>query len=169
MADLKTNISAGVGAIITTLVLLTILRTVRRTPVEVDGKRVLEYDRPMKIVAAVIGACGFGLCADALLAPTRDHTTAVAVVGFLLLTLSLCLEFFGVRVEFDASSIRTRSPWRPDREIPWSAVERVWFSQAMQWYIVRTNGFGRVRLHVYLNGVESLLREIEARGVPIVR
>jgi len=170
MADLMPNVSAAVGAIVTTIVLLIILRAVRPTAVEVDGKRVLEYGRPMKIIAAVLGSCGAGLCAAALLAPTKDRTIAVAMVlGFLLLTLPLCLEFFGVRVEFDAASIRTRSPWRRNREIPWSAVNRVWFSQALQWYVVKTDGFGRVRLHVYLNGVESLLSELEARGVPVVR
>lgn len=170
MTDYMPNLSGAAGAITAAIALPLIVQTVRSTAVEVEGKRVVEYGRPMKILAAVFWVCWIGFFVAALFVPAKDRVLAAAVViGFLLLILPLHLEFFGVRVEFDAAGIRTRSPWRRKREIPWSAVNRVWFSQALQWYVVQTAGFGRVRLHIYLSGVESLLSEIEARGVSVAR
>ena len=91
------------------------------------------------------------------------------VLGFFLIALSLHLEFFGVRITFDASVIRVRSPWRRLRLISWSAVTRVWYSSMMRWYIVETDGFGYLRLHDYLSGTDTLLSELERRNVPVSR
>ena len=175
VADVISNLSSGAAgalaaAIVVPVVLFLILRTVRPTAHEVEGKRVLEYGRPMKLLVTVFWIFWVGFVVAALFAPAKDRVMAVAVVmGFLLMILSLHLEFFAVRVTFDAKGITSRSPWRRKREIPWSVVERVWYSQAMQWYVIQTIGFGRVRLHIYLSGVESLLHELEKRSVPVAR
>ena len=170
MADLMPNLSGVAGAIAAAIALPWIVRTVRPSAATIGGKGVLEYGRPMKVMAVIFWIGWMGFLVAALFAPTKDRVIAFTVVcGFLLLIVSLHLEFFGVRVTFDDVGIRTRSPWRPKREIPWSATNRVWFSQALQWYVVQTVGYGRIRLHIYLSGIESLLSELEARGVPVVR
>jgi hypothetical protein len=168
VADIIANLSGVVGATAAASVLPLILRTVRPAAAEVDGKFVLNYGRPMKVLAGVLWVCWLSFFVATLMVPPEVRALCVAVVlGFLLLPLPLHLEFVGVRVEFDESGIRTRSPWRPKREIPWSAINQVWFSPILQWYVVQTRGFGRIRLHTYLNGVEALLTELEARGVPV--
>ncbi len=137
---------------------------------EVDGQHVLAYGRPMKALAVVFWLCWGGFVVAAICVPAEDRVVAAAVVlGFLLLVLPLHLEFFGVRVAFDASGMRARSPWRPNRLIPWSAVTCVWYSPMSRWYVVQTAGFGRLRLHDYLSGIDALLRELERRGVPVDR
>ena len=170
MADFIPNLSGAAGAIAAAIALPLLLLTVRQNAAEAEGKRVLEYGRAMKVLAVVFWVGWIGLFVIALFAPAKDRVIAASLVGgFLLMILSWHLEVFGVRVEFDGGGIRTRSPWRRRREIPWSAAQRVWFSHTLQWYVVQTAGFGRVRLHIYLSGVESLLTELEARGVPVAR
>jgi hypothetical protein len=146
------------------------VRSVRPAAMEVDGQHALSYGRPVKAIAIVFWLCWVGFLGAAIFAPTEDRAVAAAVVlGFLLLVLSLHLEFFGVRVAFDASGIRARSPWRPKRMIPWSAVTGVWYSSMLRWYVVETTSFGHLRLHDWLSGTDTLLSELERRGVPVVR
>lgn len=158
------------GAVAAAIVLPLILRTVRSATREVDGELILEYARPMKLLVGIFWACWLGFAVAALFAPPKDRIMALTVVaGFLLLVVPLHMEFFKVRIAFDSNGINTRSPWRAARSIPWSVVERAWFSQAMQWYVVQTKELGRIRLHVYLSGVQSFLAECEARGIPVAR
>jgi hypothetical protein len=121
-------------------------------------------------IPIVLWPCWVWVLRAAIVAPTEDRVVAAAVVlGFLLPVLSLHLESFGVRIAFDGSGIRARSSWRPKRVIPWSAVTEVWYSPMSQWYVVETTGFGHLRLHDWLSGTDTLLSELERRGVLVVR
>jgi hypothetical protein len=159
-----------VGAVAAAIVLSVLLSTGRSATREVGGRHVVEYARPLKVFVGVCWMFWLGVAIAALFASPKDRLPALALVaGFLLLIVPLHLEFVRVRVEFDDDGITTRSPWRAARSIPWSAVERAWFSQAMQWYVVETKGFGRVRLHIYLSGIQSFVVECEARKIPVSR
>jgi hypothetical protein len=161
----STLVVLGVAIIIPFL-----MSTVRPTVEAIEGKRVLEYGRPLKIFVLVFWGFVVVVFAVALRASVEELPIAFALVGgFILLILPLHLEFFYVRIEYDDAGIRTRSPWRRNREIPWSAVTSAWYSQAAQWYVLETTGFGRVRLHTGLNGLESILSELESRGIPVKR
>jgi hypothetical protein len=143
------------------------VRTVRPEALEAEGQHVLSYGRPAKAIAIVVSLCWVGFFVAAIFAPTEDRVIGAALM--LLLILPLPLEFFGVRIAFDESGIRTRSPWRPKRMIPWSAVTWVWYAPMSQWYVVETTGFGHLRLHDGLSGTDALLSELERRGVVVFR
>ena len=88
------------------------------------------------------------------------------VFGFFTgLTVALLLEFYLVRIEFDDYSIYTRSPWRPQRRIPWYEVMSYSFSVASQWYVFRTRSMGAIRLSVYLSGLGSFMAEAKRRQI----
>jgi hypothetical protein len=167
---LTTNLLRTAGEVVAAIALSLVVRTVRPGAMEVNGQRVLAYGRPIKALAIVFWLCWVGFFVAAIFAPAEDRVVAaVVVLGFLLLALSLHLEFFGVRVVFDASGIRARSPWRPTRMIPWSAVTHVWYSPVLRWYVVETASLGCLRLHDFLSGTDTLLNELERRGMAVVK
>ena len=90
---------------------------------------------------------------------------AIAMVGAAAIALNL--EFFGVRILYDAEGIETRSPWRRRRRIPWEATRIVRYTPILKWYELKTVGHGTVRMHDYLAGRASLIEELENRGVVI--
>ena len=86
------------------------------------------------------------------------------MLAFSALVLVLHLEFLRVRIEYDADAIRSTSPWRSPRQIPWADISDVQFSQSLQWYLVRTKNNGSLRCHIYLSGLRQFLSELENRG-----
>jgi enamine deaminase RidA (YjgF/YER057c/UK114 family) len=167
---LTNDLFRAAAALAGTIGLSSAVRAVRPESTEVDGQHVLSYRRPVKAIVIVFWLWWVGFVGAALFAPTNERiVSAVVVLGFLLLVLSLHLEFFGVRIAFDETGIRARSPWRRKRVIPWSAVTNVWDSPMLRWYVVETTDFGQVRLHDWLSGTDTLLSELERRGVLVVR
>lgn len=147
-----------------------ILKSVRRTAIADGQQRVLRYNRATRVLAVIGWPLWLVLLVVLLLRSDQAPLVAVAELGLLfLLILAVSLEFFIVRIAYDVNGIYTQSPWRPPRAISWVDVERAWFSSLMQWYVIETRAHGRVRLHVYVNGIESLLGELESRGVPVAR
>jgi hypothetical protein len=159
------------GAVGAAVALPLILRTVRANAETIEGRQVLRYARPLRILVGAFWACWLGLVALAIFMPKREAgdgwIAASLVVGFFLLVFVLHIEFFVVRVTFDESGVQTRSPWRRGRCVPWSDIIRVGFSPMAQWYTVQTREHGYIRLHLYLSGIESLLNELERRGVSV--
>jgi len=133
---------------------------------------VVEYGRPLRVfvivgwvfVAALSVAAAIVWSSD----PRCEGVMAIGSAGFFFLLVLIChLEFFHVAMRYDVEGLSLSSPWRRDRQIPWSAVTEVRFSQVLQWYEISTTGFGKVRLHLYLSGLQSLLDELVSRGIPI--
>lgn len=132
------------------------------------GKFVVAYGRNLKIVAAASWLLVVALFVCAAISRPSDRVAVFCVASaFFLLALYLHLEFFHVSIRFDDLGLYTTSPWRRNRFIPWSAVSTVRFSQLAQWYVLSTSRMGRVRLHLYLSGLQSLLTELDRRGIAI--
>ena len=79
------------------------------------------------------------------------------------ITLALHLEFVFVKIKYDDDGIQTVSPWRSPRNIPWSDVTNVRYSDALQGYVVETTNNGDVRCHRYLSGLDGFLAEVKTR------
>ncbi|MES2706806.1 MAG: hypothetical protein V4726_09415 [Verrucomicrobiota bacterium] len=146
----------GAGAV---LVLSLLFYFARRESIKKAGLRVFEYTTAMKVLAGffVVGLCGGILFAEMPWEdPDAKHGLLAAVVinG---VVLGLYLEVFFVRVSWDSENIHTRSPWRRSRLIPFSAVKSCDVSHMMQWYRIRTAGFGIVRLPFLGRGIPQLL------------
>ena len=178
MADFMPSLPGFDPAIAVILIIVPVLviyvvlieRSVRHEARETNGKRIIEYGRGMKIAVALCWLICLGFLIAAFLASAEDRIYAISVVLFFLLsTLWAHLETFGVRIELGDSGIKTQSPWRKKREIPWNAVERACYSHTTKRHIIQTKGFGRVRLPHWLNGVPTLLHELESRGIPVTR
>ncbi|QDU19087.1 hypothetical protein [Urbifossiella limnaea] len=156
--------AAAVGGLIGVAV---IAATARRTAEVRGGTSLLEYGRPVKVSAGAFWVLWVVVVVLSVTQPTDDPLEGAGIVLlFSALVLSYYLEVFGVRLEFDESGIRTRSPWRAGRRIGWVEVTRVWYNPILQWHVVETTNQGRVRLHDFLSGVGSLLTELDRRGVP---
>jgi hypothetical protein len=140
------------------------LRTARREARRDFAKYVLEYGRAMRGLAAFFALICAGLAVTSLFVSSRDRIYVISMaVGFTALTLPLLLEFFRVRIIFDDESIYCFSPWRPFRLIPWSAVTSRYFSQAAQWHVIETTSYGRIRLPVYLSGIQTFLETMDKK------
>jgi len=81
----------------------------------------------------------------------------LCILLFVGLILPLHLEAYFVTITWDDETIYTRSPWRRSRTIPLSSVRHCDFSQTLQWYRIRTEGYGIVRLHMFARGIPRLL------------
>lgn len=75
----------------------------------------------------------------------------------LAITIPLILEFHFTEIRIEQDTIHTRSPWRKRRVIPFSSVASCDFSETFQWYRIRTQHNGVIRLHTMLSGLPLIL------------
>ena len=126
-----------------------------------EGKTWLKYGLPLKIfslfslVLPMVGV--FYLLSG-------DYETLYAPVGFILffslISVPLILESFLVRIAFDEDSVYCFSPWRSNREIPFSELGEPQYSDSMQWWLIPTKSHGYIRLHDFISGKEDLLERL---------
>lgn len=136
-----------------------------RPPARVSA--VADYGPGMRLFALILFAMGASLCGVTIAESRpldREDLWQGAVLIVLLGLPSACFvaETVGVSIEVDASGIRTRSPWRRPRTIPWGDVERVDYSAAARWYRIHTRSHGVVRLHDYLRGRRRVMHFVNA-------
>jgi len=123
------------------------------------GNRTVSYPKALKVFVILgwIATVGIAIFAG-LTAKNADVKNAAAIVGlFIALVLPLHLEVYGVQISWDDTHIHTRSPWRRYRKIRFSAVRSCDYSNGMQWYRIRTDGHGIIRLHQLTRGIPDLL------------
>ena len=166
------GLSAGLAAAAAAIGTSYLLRSVRPLARQEGSTSVVEYGRTMKLFVIVAWLFGAGGAIAAALTsngvPERVNLLVFCTVtGFLLMVLSLHLEFFHVSIRYDAAGLHMASPWRRNRFVPWSAITSAGFSPTLQWYVLSTSGLGYVRLHLYLSGLQSLLDELTTRGISI--
>jgi len=162
------GLTAGFAAAAALFVTSQLMLAARREARREGATSVLEYGRPIRLLIVVLWlfvAVGGGL---ALFAAPEDRWIAACVVGgFFLMVLVLHLEFFRVRIAYDKEGIGTRSPWRFKRSIPWEEITGVRFSNLALAYVISTQHCGRVTIHLYLSGVQSLLDELKKHGFDV--
>jgi hypothetical protein len=161
------GLSSGLAAAAAIAVTTYLFRTVRLVGRQEGNMTVLEYGRAIKVLVVIFWIFDVGVFVAAAFARGDEGVLAYSAAGgFFLLVMCLHLEFFGVTIRFDDAGLRTTSPWRRSRFIPWSAVTGIRFSTLAQWYLISTTEMGGVRLHLYLSGLPSLLDELARRGYP---
>jgi hypothetical protein len=161
------GLSSGLAAATAIAVTTYLLRAARPVARQEGKMTVLEYGRAIKALVIMFWIFDVGVFVAASFATEDERIWAYcAAGGFFLLVLSVHLEFFHVSIRFDDAGLHTTSPWRRTRFIPWSAITGIRFSTVAQWYLISTTEMGRVRLHLYLSGLRSLLDELARRGYP---
>jgi len=131
-----------------------------------SGYTVLKYGWGMKLVCWLFLL--FMISLWFLLANSDgDFTSYIIAAGFGILALSLILEAYFVRIEFDDEFIYTLSPWRHSRTIPWKEVTDHVYSEYNKWHVLKTENSGKIRASDFLVGVMHMLecwnREFERR------
>lgn len=163
-------IPSTAGAIVAVAVTVLLLKTVRAEAEPADGEIILQYGKSLRWLVSFFWVCCVGGFIVVLLAPPSTRVVAAIVVSiFFFANLSLHLELHYVQIKYDSSGITTVSPWRSSRRIPWSDVKIASYSAVARWYVIDTVSFGRIRLHDYLNGVQSLLDELVVRRIEVQR
>jgi hypothetical protein len=111
-------------------------------------------------------AVGSFIAYSALHASANQHVLAACLGGLLfLVSLYIFLETQFVRIEFDDNLIYTFSPWRKRRLVPWSAVVDYSYSAVNRWHILKTRGYGSIRLSALLSGLGTMSERWENRCI----
>lgn len=154
-----------------TLALMKALTGTVKPDARLEGQEmVVAYGRPIKCFA--LAGEAFFLALMAWVAASemdsgQRERGVICFACFLVLPLILHLEFFHTSIRFDLDGLRTKSPWRRNRTIPWEEITGVTFNQSMQWYEISTTRYGKVRAYIWLSGVQSLLQVLRHRGFAI--
>ncbi|QQL44584.1 hypothetical protein [Sulfuriroseicoccus oceanibius] len=161
LADIEIGriVSVSLIAMVVPIVLGFLYRSAQRDSHQAATEKRVDYPKTLKIL--VWAGWGFTIAIAIIAAFTaRGHDfwpAFLCVLLFVGLTLSLHLEAYFVTITWDDGTIYTRSPWRCSRMIPLSSVRHCDFSQTLQWYRIRTQGYGIVRLHIFARGIPQLL------------
>ncbi len=154
--------TALIGGVVV-VVLFFIVQSTRNESVKFAESKTVAYSKAMRVVVICIWLLVVAILALAIgvMLQHGDLTAAAALLGsFAALNLILHLEVFGVSITWDETNIYTRSPWRKQRTIPFSAVEFCDYSPIWQWYRVHTKGHGIIRVHQYMRGMHKFLRAL---------
>ncbi len=74
-------------------------------------------------------------------------------------------ELAHAEVRFDQLGVHVLSPWRTDRFVPWDDFQRVYFSDMNDSYVLESTDSGKISLHRYMSGIDSLLAELAKHDV----
>jgi hypothetical protein len=127
-----------------------------------SGRYVVEYCIPVRVAGWFALAVGmFGVYAASRASPDQRVLAACVSGAMFLACVALFLEFHFVHIEFDDEFIYTFSPWRKRRIIPWSSVAGYSYSAVNRWHILKTRGYGSVRLSELLSGLGTMREKWE--------
>ena len=122
----------------------------------------VRYGRRMRALSVVtlVGCLVF------LLAAFHSSPSQRVVAIFLATSLFggsiwLVLETFFVKATVSETHLTHTSPWRGTRTVPWSAIVDVKFSELSSCHVLATAGFGKVRLSIYMLGVDRVFERLQ--------
>ncbi len=132
-----------------------------------DGAQIFEYGKFAKgFVWAMWIIGGLFLFLMVIMAkPEHRLNNFMGISIIYILNFFLHLEFFRVQIKVYPGMIVTSSPWRKSRSIPWSDVVSFHYSDALQWWVIKTKHYGSIRAHQYLSGTQELIRLMTNRGI----
>jgi hypothetical protein len=149
--------SGVVGGVLATLLMTWLAtRAVRAARLQ-GGRYVVEYRLPVRIVGWFCLALGIFI-AHAASQTSADQRIIAACVGGVMSVacIAVFVEFHFVHIEFDDQFIYTFSPWRKRRVIPWTAIVGHSYSAVNRWHILKSRGYGSIRLSELLSGLGSM-------------
>ena len=126
-----------------------------------NGRTVIKYGIAMKLFSWL--SLALPLMVISFIPKVKSSDMPSVITAFCMasgISASLILEFNRVMISYDDKFIYTKSPWRKNRKIPWSDITNIEFSNAASWHVVFTKNNGKIRLHTGLNGLKTILLEI---------
>jgi hypothetical protein len=128
----------------------------------VTGDLLMTYSLPLRVVGVGLGLLVPALLIVVLLAvPLKNEQEALGLgiggTAFALLSGFLLLETLRFRIIVSEAGIRSHSPWRPVRFLPWEKIELV-TSHSPSWHLVFHGQGGRgVRVPLWFTGLDLLV------------
>ena len=155
-----------IGGILATLLLTWLASRAKRDAALRSGRFVIEYGRAVKAVGWFFALLGIFILYAAAHA-SEDQKLIAAVVGgsMFIASIAIFVEFHFVRVEFDADTIYTFSPWRRRRVISWDDITAIGYSEVNRWHILHTAHSGAIRLSILLSGLGSMENQLQKRKI----
>jgi hypothetical protein len=152
------------------LVIALILRLARRpAPYEPSLEaKVLRYGWLVRSIA-LLGALLLLACVAQVLLTSGIRVwrasphIIVAVLVITALEVGFAVETLGVRILLTDRAIIGYSPWRFPRAIDWEEIVDVSYSAAAMWFVIQGARGEKIRVHLMVSGVSSLVHEIRAR------
>ncbi len=166
--EILTHATTGILAV---LILGLIVQSAQTETLLTKGSHSISYPKAMRVFVYVGWSAILIVIALAIFtAKKSDIKSVLCIIGlFTALILPLHLEAFGVCITWDKENIYTKSPWRKRRTIPFYAVRSYDFSATMQWYRIRTEGYGIIRLSQFLRGVPEFLEALPRSSPPNIK
>lgn len=136
-----------------------------------NGKFVLKYPLAIRLFGSALllgGFMGTVIIINTAIQKSDPNATALIITCicfFIILPLCLVIEFVYVKFIVDNEKICTHSPWSNNREIYWSKVTKIRYSQASRWFIIHSNEVKPVRVMEWVAGVNEMFQIIE-KNVP---
>ncbi|HJZ90535.1 MAG TPA: hypothetical protein VKE40_06650 [Gemmataceae bacterium] len=110
-----------------------------------------------------------GLTALVIAIPPRGEEVGYVVAAYALfaaLSLPLFWEASRYCILVSPGGLACRSPWRGWRSIAWDDVRDVSFSNLNGWFVFRDRAGEKIRVHLFVSGVNELLKLVELRVPP---
>jgi len=141
-----------------------LLKNVKKNAKVIEGISWLEYGIRLKILTSFFVSIVMGLIVLYFIVDEK-YDVILGVLLFSALVLPIAIEVFFVRIGFDNEKIYCYSGWRQNRVVEWNEVESAKFSEISQWWVLKTKKSGKVRVSIYLSGLEDFLEELSKRGL----
>lgn len=126
----------------------------------------VQYGPGIRRLVIVFWAAAVALTLIAIFEPLFPWWGRLWLIGSaVFIATVLHVEFFYSMVRYDAVGVHFISPWRADRLVAWGDFERAYYSDGNDAYVLESSTYGKMYLHKYLSGVDSLLSELAERGV----
>ena len=151
------------------LAIFVLFTVASRTKVQKDEKDniILKYPTTIKLLGLgflILGCWGTLFVTNtAIQKDDKDIILLVLTCSFffVLLPLSLLLEFFYAKYLINDKSIHSDTPWTRKREIKWKDVTEIRYSKSLRLFVIRNNKTKPIRVGGMVAGVNALLSIIE--------
>ncbi len=164
MEHLTPAVIAGVVPVVVTIVLRYLLSSRQSQATRTEHGCIVQYGKAMKAFVLVMAFASGALVGVVAVIPPGNWFATIFLAGlFFVLVFPLYLEFFHVKIVATDEGLLCRSPWRAGRNVGWEEIRSVDFSSSLQWYRIRTESKGVIRLHVFLSGLQTIFDLLEQK------
>ena len=160
MENLRPLLSGLIGAVIAGL----LLRWVSRESGKALPSGTVRYGGRMRATSLFLLAIGsFIAYAAAHASPSQRWIAFLVAAPLFAGSVWFVMEAFLVSAKVTKENLEHRSPWRGTRTIPWSRITGYSYSHAMGWHVLEAEGYGAVRLSVYMSGVDQVAEQLASQ------
>ena len=131
------------------------------------GSAIVEYGGAWRGVTIVFFLFPVAIAVLAMVSPPKPEERwfpLQIICGFLAIIVPLALEVFRRRLRIDQDALVSESPWTGSVRIPWDEVTAVSYQPAMCWYVIDSRGQGRMRVGMFMSGLETLAAALAERA-----